>query len=78
MPKPETQETGWYCPECGARCFCLPVGEVRCDSCNGLGLRGYVRRPTRIQCPDHPEWSGWDDGVNDDMERHLRREHVSA
>lgn len=70
---------GWYCPDCGATYTQLPVGAVHCRRCNNLGLRGFDRRPKRVTCPDHPDWRGWDDGgVNDDLPRHVRRDHADG
>ena len=68
---------GWYCPDCGARYSTLGHGLITCQRCGNLGLRGYARIPRRVNCPEHPDWRGWDDGgINDDMPRHRRREHA--
>ncbi len=69
--------SGHYCPKCGTLHSRLPAGFVTCGRCGALGLRGYDgSRPKRVKCPLGCSWSGWDDGgVNDDVGRHLRRDH---
>jgi hypothetical protein len=68
---------GWYCSKCGALYSSPGAGLITCQTCGGLGLRGFARRPRRVECADC-RWQGWDDGgVNDDLGRHRRREHSS-
>lgn len=71
---------GFYCSACGATTNTLPDGFVTCGQCGHLGLRGYEKRPVRVHCTALDcGWTGWDDGgVNDDLDRHLRREHPEA
>lgn len=67
-----------YCRHCG-RTQALGCGFITCRYCGSLGLREYERRPRRVICPRGCGWSGWDDGgVNDDLGRHLRRDHEEA
>lgn len=69
----------FYCSECGTA---QPLGSgiITCRHCGSGGLRGYSDTPRVVRCTE-PDcgWSGWDDGeVNDDLRRHLRREHDKA
>lgn len=67
---------GFYCTECGATYQTPGAGIITCHRCGHLGLRGFERPPIRVTCPKGCDWQGWDDGgVNDDLGRHLRREH---
>lgn len=74
-------DRGYYCSQCG---MVQPLGEglINCrnQSCGSIGLRGYERRPRRVWCEvDGCRFSGWDDGgVNDDIGRHMRREHPAT
>lgn len=67
---------GHYCASCGL-VQSLGSGFINCRGCGHVGLRGFSEPPKRVYCPDHIEWSGWDDGVNDDIGRHMRTEHAS-
>lgn len=65
---------GYYCTGCGALHGALPEGAVTCRSCGALGLRAYHRKlPRRFGCiVPGCSWTGWDDGVNDDLRDHWR------
>lgn len=81
MGRRTVRDQGFYCSTCG---MVQPLGEgfitCRNSSCSGIGLRGYDRRPRRVWCEVVGcRFSGWDDGgVNDDIGRHMRRDHADA
>lgn len=77
MAKVRQLKSGWYCTECGALYSNPGSGLITCQRCGHMGLRGFNRPPKRVTCPEEGcDFAGWDDGgVNDDLGRHLRREH---
>lgn len=78
------REQGRYCPDCGALYALLGSGYTTeyttCQKCGRLGLRGFDKRPIRVGCSVADcDFVGWDDGgVNDDLDRHMRRDHANA
>ena len=70
------RDRGFYCPECGETERTLPSGAVNCHWCGSSGLRCHIHKPRRILCPvDLCTLYCWDDGVNDDLDRHLQVVH---
>lgn len=76
MPNPY-RRGGFYCSGCGACFTTAGWGVITCQKCGQLGLRQFTKMPRSVTCPKAEcDWRGWDDGgVNDDLGRHLRREH---
>ena len=69
---------GWYCSNCGAVYSHPGSGFISCQRCGDLGLRGFARQPRRVGCAEC-DWHGWDDGgVNDDLGRHQRQQHLRS
>lgn len=72
------RKDGFYCSGCGL-IQPLGVGLINCRRCGSIGLRCFAHLPLRIRCTvEGCDWRGWDDGVNDDRGRHMRRVHEAG